>query len=239
MKQIKYINKEIEKIKGIEYDINKKSKNGIFCPKFNKNNIELVHNYVKNNSSYSGNSGDNFVKKYFQEHKGDVSLATVITKVILIDTIDSTNLKHLLGKDYYKIIAKKIIDNDIESNIAIGGSFGDKFKKLASFPPKKTSKKEDLNLFVFFSKYITRVNQYSYEKSDYSILDDVLKNNLKHFNEKDIKIPNIEHLRKNYDFDGYCSVFNQILDKFPGITREMIDHFVWFTFKKEAVGDKE
>ena len=238
MKKIKYINKEIQNIEQLEYDDHKLSENGLCCPILNQSNIERVHQYVTNQSSYSNNSGDDFVRRYFQEHRGDVSLAAVITKVILIDTVDSTNLKQQLGKDYFKIVAQRIIANDLEAIISTGGEFGQTFKNVASFPPKKGSNKQDLNLFVFFSKYITRVNQYSYNRSDYSILDTVVKDNLKHFNSEETPIPDINKLRENYEFDEYCRVFNSILERFPGVTREMIDHFVWFTFKKEAAGDQ-
>ena len=237
-KKIRYINPEIKRILGLEYDTERLSKNGCYCPKLTAQNIKLVHNYVINQSSYSNDSGDDFVRKYFEEHKGDISLSSIIIKVILIDTVDSTNLKQLLGKDYHKIIAQKIIDNNLEDIIKNGDNFGEIFKKVASFHDKKGSKKDDLNLFVFFSKYITRVNQYCYNRTDYSILDRVVKDNLKHFNSSEIPISNIEILRKNYQYDEYCNIFKPILKKFPEVTREMIDHFIWFTFKEEAVGDK-
>lgn len=238
MKKINYINKEITSIPGLEYDSERKSKNGYFCPKLNADNIRAVHNYVINQSSYSSSSGDDFVRKYFRQHRGDVSLASVITKVILIDTVDSTNLKQLLGKDYYKIIAQRIIAANLETIIQTGGELGDAFKAVASFPPKKGSKKQDLNLFVFLSKYVTRVNQYSYGRDDYSIMDRVVKDNLQHFNSQEIPIPDVEDLRKNYKYDEYCAIFKPILERYPEITREMIDHFIWFTFKEEAVGDR-
>lgn len=236
-----YINSEINKISGITFDRTKKSKNGLYCPILNAENIKLVHNYVENESSYSATSNDDFVRKYFIEHKGDTSLSSIITKVILIDTVDSTNLKRLLGKDYFKIMAQKIIDADIEKTIMQGGKFGNKFKEIASFPPKKNTKKDDMNLFVFLSKYITRVNQYCYGRDDYSIMDKVVKDNLKYFTDKEngIEIPNLEKIRLSYDFDGYCEIFSKILEKHSGVTRCMIDHFVWFTFKEEAVGDRK
>lgn len=237
-KQMKYINKEIQNIAGLEYDDGRISKNGCICPKLNAHNIKLVHDYVVNQSSYSSSSGDDFVRKYFKEHRGDTSLASVITKVILIDTVDSTNLKPLLGKDYHKIVARKIIENDLEEIIKVGGRFGETFQKAACYPAKKGSKKDDLNLFVFMSKYITRVNQYCYDRTDYSILDSVVRDNLKHFDSPETPIPKIEDLRRAYRYDDYCAVFDPILHKFPDITREMIDHFIWFTFKEEAVGDQ-
>ena len=236
-----YINSEINNIPGLTFDKTKKSKNGLYCPILNVNNIRLIHEYVENQSSYSAISNDDFVRKYFVEHKGDTSLSSVITKVILIDTVDSTNLKRLLGKDYFKIMAQRIIDNDIEKIIATGDKLGDKFKAIASFPPKSNTKKEDMNLFVFLSKYITRVNQYSYGRDDYSIMDKVVKDNLKYFENKEtkIEIPNLETIRLNYDYDGYCNIFATILKNHPNITRCMLDHFVWFTFKEEAVGDRQ
>ena len=69
-------------------------------------------------------------------------------------------------------------------------------------------------------------------------MDTVVKDNLMHFNSDETPIPDIEDLRKNYKFDEYCDIFKPILEKLPDITREMIDHFIWFTFKEEAFGDK-
>lgn len=228
-----YINNEIKKIKGLE--LNEKG-----YPVLNTKNAKLVDDYVKNHSSYSNQSGDDFVRKYFREHKGDVSLSSIITKIILIDTVDSTNLKVHLGKDYYKKMAERIIKFNIEPIIAKGQPLGDKFKKIASWPPKKNSKKSDLNLFIFVSKYITRVNQYCYDGDAYSIMDSVVRDNLPVFSdpENGINIQNLSELRDNYDYDEYCAVISRILEKHPGMTREMLDHFIWFTFKKEAVGDK-
>ena len=159
---MRYINPEVKRIDGVLFD-----ENGL--PLLNAQNAALVDLYVKNESSYSDQSGDDFVRRYFKAHKGDVSMAAVITKIILIDTVDSTNLKVALGKDYYKKMAKKIINDDIESLIAEGAPLGEKFKEIACFPPKKRSKKKDLNLFIFVSKYITRVNQYSYDGDSYKI----------------------------------------------------------------------
>lgn len=229
-----YLNNEIKKIKGLEY-------NERGFPILNENNIKLVDNYVKSKSSYAIHKSDNFVIKYFKEHKGDTSLSSVITKVILIDISDSTNLKLHLGKDYYILMAQRIIDSNIEEIIKKGLPIGKKFKQLASWPSKKNSKKKDLNLFIFVSKYITRVNQYCYNRNDYSILDKVVKDNLPLYNspEKEIYIPDLEAIRINYEYDKYCQIISTILSKFPNITREMLDHFIWFTFKKEAIRDKD
>ena len=228
-----YINPEIKRIKDLK--LNKKG-----YPVLNTENAKLVDEYVKNQSSYSNQSGDDFVRKYFKEHKGDVSVSAIITKIILIDTVDSTNLKVHLGKDYYKKMAARIIEFNIEPIIAEGQPIGDKFKEIACWPPKKNSKKSDLNLFIFVSKYITRVNQYCYGGDAYSIMDSVVRDNLPVFSdpENGVSIPDLSKLRNSYNYDEYCAVISKILEKHPGMTREMLDHFVWFTFKKEAVDDK-
>lgn len=227
------INHEIYKIAELEM-----GPNGY--PILNTKNAKLIDNYVINQSSYSDQSGDDFIKKYFQEHSGDTSKSSIITKVILINTVDSTNLKVNLGKDYYKKMADRIIEADIEHLIKTGQPIGDKFRQIASWPPKKNSTKDDLNLFIFVSKYITRVNQYCYGRDDYSIMDRVVKNNLKLFSDlaNGIDIPNIDKLRREYKYDEYCEVISNILSKHPGMTRNMLDHFIWFTFKEEAVDDK-
>lgn len=227
-----YVNPEIKKIKDLV--LNDKG-----YPVLNTSNALLVDDYVKNKSSYSNESGGDFVRRYFSEHKGDTSLSSVITKIILIDTVDSTNLKVHLGKDYYKIMAKRIIDADIEPLIAKGAPLGDKFREIAALPPKANSKKSDLNLFIFLSKYITRVNQYCYGGDAYSIMDSVVRDNLPKFSdpENGIFIPKLEPMRVEYKFDEYCEIISSILKAHPGMTREALDHFVWFCFKKEAVGD--
>ena len=227
------INREIYKIDGLQFGANG-------YPVLTTENARLVDEYVTNQSSYSDQSGDNFVKKYFKEHIGDTSKSSIITKIILINTVDSTNLKVLLGKDYYKKMADRIIVAEIEELIAKGLPIGEKFKQIASWPPKKNSSKVDLNLFIFVSKYITRVNQYCYNRNDYSIMDSVVKNNLRLFADPNngVEIPDLEELRRTYKYDEYCSVISNILDKHPGMTRNMLDHFIWFTFKDEAVNDK-
>lgn len=73
-----YINPEIKRIKDLK--LNEKG-----YPVLNTENAKLVDEYVKNQSSYSNQSGDDFVRKYFKEHKGDVSVSAIITKIILID----------------------------------------------------------------------------------------------------------------------------------------------------------
>ena len=227
-----YINSELNKIKGISFDTD-----GI--PEFTTENIKLVDEYVRNKSSYSAASGDDFVRKYFSEHLEDpLELSTIITRIILIDTIDSTNLKQQLGKDYYKLMAQRILDSDIESLIKSGEKIGDKFKEIAQWSPKSNYKKPDMNLFIFVSKYITRVNSFCYGRNDYSIMDNVVKDNLPLFKRVGIDIPSMDEIRSEYRYDEFCAVVKSILNQFPGITREMLDHFIWFSFKEEAVGDK-
>jgi hypothetical protein len=220
------INEEINNIKGLTKD-----ENGI--PELTRENIKAVHNYVIKESSYSDSSGDNFVQNYFEGNK-NIDLSTIITRIILIDTVDSTNLKRLLGKDYYKILAKDILEYKLEDKISKGENIGDLFEKIAHRKVKRSGKETDMNLFIFLSKYITRVNQYCYERNDYSILDNVVKDNISYY-KKDAKI---DSYRNKYDYDGYCDYRSKIINDIQGITRIELDHFIWFTFKKMSVGDK-
>lgn len=232
-----YVNDELKKISGMVYD----TENG--CPSFTTDNIERVHNYVIKNSSYAIDKSDDFVAKYFKEHKGDVSLSTVITKIILIDATDSTNLKQLLGGNFYIDIAKRIIDSKIEDLIANGSPVGDKFKYIAAAPTNK-SKSGYYNLFIFVSKYITRVNQYSYGRNDYSILDEVVRENLRLYS--DVTKEDIVKMRNEYNYDEYCRVFSRMLEKLDKnnnnnkkVNRVMIDHFIWFSHKKPTAENKK
>lgn len=228
MKKV-YINKEIYTIKGIEFGEND-------IPLFNKQNALLIDKYVRESSSYAS---QNFISDYFKEHVGDTSLDSICIKIILIDATDSTNLLQRHGKNFYNIMGKRIIDAKIEEKIKNGESFGKLFKCIAKTP--KSNGDGYINEFVFLSKYITRTNQYSYDRDDYSIMDTVVRENLYLLSTKDLEITNsmIEEIRDNYDFDGYCKLIKRIIEqpRFNGVTRRQFDHFIWFTFKKENAED--
>jgi len=231
-KQI-YINQEVYNIEGITMDKG--------YPELTKSNIEKVHDYIITKSSYAPFKTGNHVQKYFQEHAGDISLATVVTKVILVNTADSTNLETLLGRNAYERMAKRIIECGVEDLIKYGSPIDDElFKKLASWQRMRNNQTQDMNLFIFISKYITRASTYSYGGDFYSIMDNVVKNNLGLYNDKSkgIVIPNLNHIRDNFEYSKYCQILGEIAFKLD-VTREMLDHFVWFVFKKEAVADKK
>ena len=205
-------------------------------------NVKKIDDYVKEYSSYA--EGWNNVKEYFEEHKGDTCVSSIITKIILIDALDSTNLKKQLGKDYFVLMAKRIKDSNIEEQIATGNPIEKKiFENIASWPVKEGKKKEDMNLFIFLSKYITRINELSYGRNDYSIMDNVIRKNIYHLRNNTNKsfVPargKLSKYRNDYDYEGYCAAMGKIIDNFPGITRSMLDHFVWFVFKEPAANDK-
>lgn len=213
-------------------------------PLLTAKNIKKVDKYVNKYSSYAAGSSDDFVRKYFEEHKGDTSKASVIIKIILIDTADSTNLKRHLGKDYHRLMADRIIKSKIEKQIASGKPIDNKtFKKIASWPPKEGTKKKDMNLFIFLSKYITRTNELSYGRDDYSIMDGVVRDNIHYLRNEDNEsyVPakgELADYRNRYDYTGYCEKMNGILANLPGVTRNMLDHFIWFIFKEPAANDK-
>ena len=254
MKRYIYLNKELSKIPDVEYEYLGDNRNDERkkYPSLTPENIKRVHDYVTTRSSYSSTASDNFVAKYFSDHKGDVSLSSVITKVILIDTVDSTNLKPLLGKNYYLEIANRIINSRIEDKIAEGKVIGETFKEIANIPipTSKIKKKSDYNLFIFTSKYITRVNEYSYAGNSYSIMDTVVKDYLPifedHFNKKQgndiamrLTTKSLNQMHDEFDYDGYCKLLGDMVSKIgDGVNRNMLDHFLWFSFKKEAAEEK-
>ena len=122
MKKPKFdLNKELEQIEDITYTEDDKGK----YPELTEKNIRLVDKYVNEKSSYAPSKNDDFVKKYFQEKKGDISMASVITKIILIDTVDSTSLKQNLGKNYYIDFAERIRAKGVsEQQYIADGIFG-------------------------------------------------------------------------------------------------------------------
>lgn len=224
-----YINKEIYTIRGLLFDKNK-------VPLFNKQNVILIDKYVRENSSYAS---QNFISDYFKEHAGDTSLDSISIKIILIDATDSTNLLQRHGKNFYNIMGKRIINAKIEEKIKIGEPIGKLFEDIAKTP--KSNGDGYINEFVFLSKYITRTNQYSYDRDDYSIMDTVVRKNLYLLSTKELEISNnmIDEIRNNYDFDGYCKLIKEIIKqpRFNGVTRRQFDHFIWFTFKEENAED--
>ena len=227
-----YINDELKEINSLTYET---LKNGNKIPEFTLDNVTAVHNYVVGNSSYAVDNSDDFVAKYFRDHKGDVSLSSVITKIILIDTTDSTNLKRLLGGNYYIDLAQRIISSNIEEKIAKGEDVNEEFEYIAKAPVSKDKSKSGyMNLFVFVSKYVTRVNQYSYGRNDYSILDSVVREYLPLYS--GVPSKEIIHLKDNYKYDEYCDIFSGMLERLgSGATRVMIDHFVWFSHKQPTI----
>lgn len=49
----------------------------------------------------------------------------------------------------------------------------------------------------------------------------------------------LELMRNTYKYDDYCKyIHDNILNKLQGITRNELDHFIWFSFKKPAARDK-
>ncbi len=243
MKRKVHLNAELKNIEGIEYaKLNGEGENKYY-PALTRENVIRVHKYVTENSSYSNRLSDDFVAKYFREHK-DQSLASIITKIILIDTVDSTNLKRLLGKNYYIELAERIQKSNIESLIKEGKPIGEKFKEIASFPPpaNRKFKKDDFNFFIFLSKYITRTNQYSYGRNDYSIMDSVVREYLPLYASNQYKVSSndLSQMRNNYLYDDYCQELGKIVNALGNdVDRVMLDHFIWFSFKEEAAGDKE
>lgn len=226
------INSEVKKI-GLEFGIET-------YPELSADNVKKVHNYVVNISSYAGKNTGNHVEKYFKEHAGDVDLAVVVTKVTLVDSTDSTNLLRLLGRNGYERMAKRIIESKVEDLIKNGEPIDDRMiEYLSKWTRTKNGKEESLNLFIFISKYITRTSTYSYGGNCYSIMDNVVKKNLSLYNDKNkgIVIPSLEALRKTYRYKTYCEIMGEIANKL-GVTREMLDHFIWFVFKEEASADR-
>lgn len=220
------VNPEIKKIPNLSLD-------DMGVPKLTVQNIKEVYNYVSNQSSYSPNVSGDFARKYFQDHTGDRDITSVIMKIIIVDTIDSTNLKQLLGGNYYIELAKRIQASHIEDDIAAGKKIGSKFKEIAEFS-KESGFRKNLNLFIFLSKYITRVSEYCYNGNNYSILDGVIRDNLKYYKGQ-VDVPDIESLRVNYCYDDYCNAITEILKGLPDITRAAFDQFIWFTFKEPTV----
>lgn len=227
-KEIKYINKDITSIKGLEFS-DVRSSNGYCCPLLTADNVKAVNEHVISQSLFFSGAVERLIGKYFKEHCGDVSPQTVCKKVIMIDAVASTKLDQKLGKGWFEIAAKRIIDLDLESVIKNGNRLGGLFKALADIPTVTDSDGTKEELFAFFSQYIAKVNRYSYNRRDYCIADTVITKNLRHFSSD---LTDIERLILSFRYDEYCDAFKAFVKSLPNVTEEMICNFILFTFSE-------
>ncbi len=164
--------------------------------------------------------------KFPKNEDGDI----IALKIALIDMTNSTNLNKHLSKIYLTRLIEKIKNCDFDKRVAMGDT--SLIAELA---------KNEINLFSFFSKYCLYHNYYVHQKDDFAIFDGVMQNNVgrfvSHYEYRGqmftgANIHNcVEQMRVTYDYEGYLSLIDTILERndihMKG-KRRKFDWFVWY-----------
>ena len=163
----------------------------------------------------------------------DISLGQIITRLVIINQIDSVNLSKDIG--IFTILANSILEEGIEEEISKNLPISnEKFRRIAkrrSAIPGGRGK----CYFSAITKYISRSAQFVYEYCDgYPIFDGVLEKHLPLY----IPSMNPTSLKQNCDYEGYCKAINDYLTnlnstlpKADRINNIMFDQIVWFSYK--------
>jgi hypothetical protein len=87
---------------------------------------------------------------------------------------------------------------------------------------------KNINFFSFATKYCCYHNMYVYDKDDYYIFDNMVKQNLHHY-EKNIKTSQLDAIRKEKNYEKFKEIMDKCLDE-HSITlankRRLFDHFL-------------
>lgn len=207
----------------------KKEPVGVFLP-LTAEYVENQETAVKNESVYG--SDDKELKQFLQQHPLSVKRDVVISKILLIDFTNSTNLRmyRRKGLSIFMLADHILSIPDLDDSIKSGKL--DVVEKIAN-----TGK---INLFSFASKYCCYHNSMIYGRDDYSIYDTLVANIIPQY----LTIPRsiIEKCRVNNDFHTYQMIIDRLisvhgLDHIDKIRRK-VDHFLWFSSKEKNEIDK-
>ena len=195
---------------------------------FTEGELEETAQRVNNDPRYGEEAAiiSSCFRKFPENKDGDV----IALKIALIDMTNSTNLNKHLSKIYLTSLIEKIKACDFDKRVATGDA--SLIAELA---------KNEINLFSFFSKYCLYHNYYVYQNDDFAIFDGVMKNHVggfvSHYEYRGqvyigAKIRNcIEKMRVTYDYEGYLSLIDTILERnninIKG-KRRKFDWFVWY-----------
>ena len=218
-----------------DYSKNRKAKQRKTCNddavpviRFSEEELEKTARRVNNDPRYGEEAAiiSNCLNKFPKNEDGDI----IALKIALIDMTNSTNLNMHLSKIYLTKLIEKIKSCDFDTRVAMGDA--SIIAELA---------KNEINLFSFFSKYCLYHNYYVCKSDDFAIFDSVMQNHLggfvSHYEYKGqvytgAKLHNcIEKMRVTYDYEGYLSLIDTILERnnirIKG-KRRKFDWFVWY-----------
>jgi len=183
------------------------------------------------NSDLRYGAEGNIIRDCFIKFPLNTDDSIIAMKIALIDMTNSTNLNKHLGKIYLTGLIAKIKGCNFDERVARGDAT--LVGELANSGAK--------NLFSFFSKYCLYHNYYVYKRDDFVIFDSVMRDHVgeyiaeythdgKTYSSSAIK-GLINSMRQAYDYAGYKSLIDSVLDA-NGIQdefwRRKFDWFVWY-----------
>lgn len=191
--------------------------------------IEYSHNQVIADKIYGMEYKllQDILKKYSE----NIDVNIVAMKIALIDVTNSTNLNK------YK---QKISLSKLANNISKIKNIDERLKNGDLSLIKEIASQQTINLFSFATKYCCYHNTMCYNKDDYSIYDNILKENIGRY--IDISPAQIEKFRKNCEYEKYHNLIGNILEN-NNITipdkRRKFDHFMWWNAKHIPLSHKQ
>ncbi len=155
----------------------------------------------------------------------------VALKVSLIDLTNTTQLSRAKNKLSLKDIVDKIVNTkDFDERVKQGD------KKLISDLAKSCKTDFGYNPFSFMSKYCTYHNTEIYGNDDYSIYDNVLKNNLPKYIEN-LNANDIDKWRDSCDYESYWQCIDGLLKYIKcniKNKRRALDYCIWYYYRPDT-----
>ena len=194
--------------------------------KINVNTILKAENDVRKDKTYGPE--EKLISTFFKHFPTNTDETIVAAKVAIIDTTNNTNISRYKSKISLCDVAKIIVSiKDFDKRVESGDV------KLVEEIASISKKKHDINLFSFASKYCCYHNVHIYKRDDYSIFDNIVKNNLPDYCDEKLKITvnKIESWRRKFGYTSYNTLIGSVLDT-NEITipnrRRAFDHFLWY-----------
>lgn len=197
--------------------------------KLNEKLLIATDNEVKNDEKYGKEQV--LIDTFFKKYPKNTDPLIVAAKVALIDTTNSTNLARYKSKISLCEVADIIVGiKDFDKRLAKGDI------ELVEEIAKKTKKDHDINLFSFASKYCCYHNVHVYNRDDYSIFDNVVKEHLKDYNteKRTVSAYKVDKWRENMNYKEFNEYIGNLLDDNKitiSTRRRAFDHFLWYSNK--------
>lgn len=183
-------------------------------------NIDSIHQQAIASRSYGTNLAiiHDVLKRFPQNNDHDL----VAMKVALIDLTNSTNISKYINRVSLSEIVELILHiRDFDLRISQGDP---------SVVSQLAKSNGNINLFSFASKYCTYHNAEVYERDDYSIFDNVVRDALPHYVSGLAKSAIMEW-RRAYDYAAFNRCIGEILAQknihIP-FRRRKFDQFLWY-----------